>query len=158
MQPVIRPTARVILIDASERILLMQHRGEDVPFLWATPGGGLEPDETPEQAAMRELREEVGLSVSAIGPCVWLRTHLWPWQGDVYDVRERYYVCRIDSYEVGNHVNEDEREREWVSGHRWWSLEEIAASSETFVPSALAELLLPLLKGEYPVEPLRIGI
>jgi 8-oxo-dGTP pyrophosphatase MutT (NUDIX family) len=158
MQPIIRPAARVILIDASQQILLMQHRGEDVPFVWATPGGGIEPGETPEQAALRELGEEVGLRDAVLGPCVWLRKHLFPWQGAVYDVRERFFVCRIDAYEVGSHVNEDEVEREWDLGNRWWSLDEIAASEEVFVPRALANLLPALLRGEYPYEPFEVGI
>ena len=136
----------------------MQHRGEDVPFIWATPGGALEGDETPERAAIRELKEEVGLLVDAVGPCVWLRRHLFRWRGDVYDVRESFFVCRIDGYEVGDHVNEDELEREWVMGHRWWSLSEITASSEAFVPRNLAELLIPILRDEYPDEPFEVGI
>lgn len=136
----------------------MKHRGEDVPFVWASPGGAIEGDETPEQAAIRELKEEIGLQVESVGPCVWLRRHLFHWQGAVYDVRERFFVCDVDAYEVGSHVNEDEAEREWVLGHRWWSLAEIAASEDVFVPRDLANLLLPLLKGEYPDEPLQIGI
>jgi 8-oxo-dGTP pyrophosphatase MutT (NUDIX family) len=172
-QPILRPGARVILIDAADRVLLINHRvadgpdrdveavGEDpdVASVWATPGGGLEAGETPEQAAIRELREEVGLHLAQIGPCVWLRRHLLPWQGQVYDLRERYFVCRIESHEVAGHVNEDDVERDWVLGHRWWSLEEIAtAEREVFVPRDLADLLPPLLQGEYPHEPFEVGI
>ena len=87
----------------------------------------------------------------------WLRAHLLPWKGDLYELRERYYVCRVESHEVGAHVNEDELEREWVLGHRWWSLGEITASSEVFVPRDLARLLAPILQGEYPDEPLEVG-
>jgi 8-oxo-dGTP pyrophosphatase MutT (NUDIX family) len=136
----------------------MQHRGEDAPFVWATPGRALEGDETPDQAAIRELKEEVGLLVEALGPCVWLRQHLFHWQGEVYDVRERFFVCRIDAYDIGEHVNEDESEREFVMGSRWWSLSEIIASSEVFVPRDLATLLPPILNHEYPDEPFEVGI
>jgi 8-oxo-dGTP pyrophosphatase MutT (NUDIX family) len=137
---------------------LVQHRGEDIPFVWATLGGALEVGETPEQAAIRELREEIGLQVESVGPCVWTRTHLFRWQGEIYDVRERFFVCCIDGYDVGDHLNEDELEREWVLGHRWWSVSEISTSAEVFVPRNLSELLLPLLRGEYPDEPFEVGI
>ena len=44
-----RRSARVILADSAERLLLFQ--SED---FWFTPGGGIEPGETLEQAAIRE--------------------------------------------------------------------------------------------------------
>jgi 8-oxo-dGTP pyrophosphatase MutT (NUDIX family) len=153
-----RPTARVILIDASERVLLMQYRGEDVPFIWATPGGGLEPGETPEQAAVRELYEEVGLRDAALGPCVWLRNLSFRWQGKLHEFQEQYFVCNIEAHEVGDHVNHDEWERDAVVDLRWWSVSEIAAGEEVFAPRSLAALLPPILRGEYPDEPFEVGV
>lgn len=42
------------------RILMVRQRHAGREF-WTLPGGGLEPDESPEQATLRELREETGL-------------------------------------------------------------------------------------------------
>jgi ADP-ribose pyrophosphatase YjhB (NUDIX family) len=54
------PTASVIVIDASDRVLLVRHvDGND----WTTPGGMIEPYETPSDAAVRETWEETGLHV-----------------------------------------------------------------------------------------------
>ena len=55
------PAAIVIVWDeALERILLVQRR--DVP-LFVLPGGGIEEGEAPEEAAIREVSEETGLSI-----------------------------------------------------------------------------------------------
>ncbi len=58
----LRPVARVILIEADQIALLERHRQGQHYF--AFPGGGIDPGETPEQAAIREALEETGLEVT----------------------------------------------------------------------------------------------
>ena len=56
-----RRVANVILRDQEGRILL-QHRTDDAEFfpgMWGNFGGHMNPGETPEQAATRELKEEL---------------------------------------------------------------------------------------------------
>lgn len=50
------------LIDRDGRLLVQQRpEGKNMAGLWEFPGGKLEPDETPEAALVRELREELGI-------------------------------------------------------------------------------------------------
>lgn len=158
-QPTIRPTSRVIVLDARDRVLLFRAEGRfdgGETVLWFPPGGGLEPGETHEQAAVRELAEEIGLIDAPVGPCIWTRTwigELSPREG-VVEVRERYFLCRLEAHEIPpDHVNPDEFERGSTTGSRWFSIEEISTTPGLFVPRLLNLLLLPVLRGELPSAP-----
>lgn len=62
--------ARVVLLDAHGRVLLVRRPATAAlhPGAWCLPGGAIDPWETPELAATRELREEVGLGATFAGP------------------------------------------------------------------------------------------
>ncbi len=63
--------AAVALIDPESRVLLARRpEGKPLAGLWEFPGGKVAPGETPEEALIRELREELGIDVSAacLGP------------------------------------------------------------------------------------------
>ncbi len=53
------------LVDADNRVLLAQRpEGKPMAGLWEFPGGKVLPGETPENALMRELREELAIDVT----------------------------------------------------------------------------------------------
>ena len=67
------PTVLVVaaaLIDTDGRMLIAQRpEGKALAGLWEFPGGKIEPGERPEQALIRELHEELGITVD----------QAWPW-------------------------------------------------------------------------------
>jgi 8-oxo-dGTP pyrophosphatase MutT (NUDIX family) len=66
-QPVIhRQVARVLLFDQQDRLLLLFDPDPDRGGYWYPPGGRIEDGESPEEAARRELAEEVGLDVAEV--------------------------------------------------------------------------------------------
>ena len=157
-EPIHRPGARVILLDRDDRILMIRTEADetDPPVLWITPGGALEDGESYEAAARRELWEETGVADLELGPCVWLRQNVWRWGETFYDSRERYYLARIDGGDIHPRKLEGMELRSFA-GFRWWTVEELAASDEVFVPRNLAELLAPLIAGDIPSEPIEVG-
>ena len=68
--PAFRRASRLNVIDSQGRKLLFRHARHNEQMFWATPGGGLEPGETFEHAALREAGEELGITRLAI-------TFLW---------------------------------------------------------------------------------
>jgi 8-oxo-dGTP diphosphatase len=58
--------AAVALVDVDGRVLIAQRpAGKSMAGLWEFPGGKVDPGETPEQALVRELQEELGIETAA---------------------------------------------------------------------------------------------
>gem|GEM_PF-1154951 len=77
-----RPNAAVIVCNEKGQVLLCERA--DRPGTVQTVQGGIEPDETPEQAARRELKEEIGLVGSQYElKAALIRSHRYNWTPDV---------------------------------------------------------------------------
>ncbi|MEU6368038.1 NUDIX hydrolase [Streptomyces sp. NPDC046931] len=156
----LRRVARVVLLDPGDRILLLHgHEPDDAADdWWFTPGGGVEGDETREQAALRELAEETGITDVELGPVLWRRTCSFPFAGRRWNQDEWYYLARTTrTATAAPGLTEPpgltELEKRSVAGARWWSCRELAESHETVYPTRLAELLRRLLDEGPPATP-----
>lgn len=161
----IRDTVRVIVLDTAQRVLLLKYRTDLPPVparpnvlsYWLTPGGGLEPGESFEHAAKRELFEEVGLSQFQLGPCVWTRQVMVHLEETKFSAHEKYFVTTVPPFEP-TFANLQPLERSVVRGWHWWSVPEIQESAENFFPddlgSSLASLLINLVEhpDSFPID------
>jgi 8-oxo-dGTP diphosphatase len=84
--------AACALIDADGRVLIAQRpEGKPMAGLWEFPGGKVEDGERPEKSLIRELKEELGISVSedCLAPLTFA-SHAYP----DFHLLMPLYVCR----------------------------------------------------------------
>jgi 8-oxo-dGTP diphosphatase len=154
----LRQGVRAVVLDPDDRILLVRFEFPDT-FLWATPGGGIDADETPEQALLRELEEEIGLTDVALGPLIWTRTHVVPFASGLWDGQaERFFLLRTPRFEPTPRQTPEQLAAEWVTGMRWWTQDDLATADVIFAPRRLPELVAALLRDGPPGEPLDVGV
>lgn len=145
--PIPREAARVLLLDAADRVLLVRGSDPGRPGsrYWYTLGGGLDPGESVVGAAVRELYEETGLQADPadLGEPLWYDVTDFPYDGRWYRQRQAFFVVRVPAWEVPDTIAPDEEH--YIHEHRWWSLDEIVASQESIYPLDLADTLRRLV-------------
>lgn len=144
----IRLVGRVLIRNRAGEVFLLRGTdpGEpDRPAFWFTPGGKIDPGETAQEAAARELQEEVGIVIepAALGDVIGTEDVTYRFNGVSYRQSGVFFALNHENPRLHTQ-GLTAIEAETIDTGRWWSLGEIQASSETIYPEHLGEMLVKL--------------
>lgn len=110
---------------------------------WFTPGGGIEPGESPRDAAIRELAEETGYVLESheiVGP-VWRRTAVFDFASQPYTQHEEYFVGRLADAELRDRADVEftQTELEAIDDLAWMSFADVNQEPREVFPRLLRE-------------------
>lgn len=139
-----RDAARVVVTDGTS-VLMLADTDPGLPGTrwWVTPGGGIDPGESPRQAGVRELAEETGLVADParlLGP-VALRTVVHGYSDQVLSQREWFFIVRVDAPFAVAPAGLTADEQLTLDGCEWWPLERLGTLPEPVWPANLAEVV-----------------
>lgn len=146
-----RRSSRLLIIAPDQEVLLFRfmHQsgalaGQDY---WATPGGGVEPGETFEEAARRELFEETGIRAVPVHLQVEDREFVLRLpDGESVLAVERFFVVHVADRTVSWDYWTP-LEKEVMAEHRWWSSEELRSTDAVVFPENLVSILAGSVPG-----------
>ncbi|WP_420114707.1 NUDIX hydrolase [Pseudactinotalea sp.] len=146
-----RRAARVLLLDEQDRVLLVRGHDVDRPerSWWFTIGGGIDADETAEQAAVREVAEETGLQISEAdlrGP-VLTREAIFDFEAEHVRQDEVFYYARIHDAGEISRDGWTAVEQSFMDEVAWWTAEDLRAVDLEVFPQELADVVASVAGG-----------
>jgi len=122
-----------IIIDNDARILVAQRSAfMPLPYKWEFPGGKVEWGETPEQSLIREIKEELDISIKIISD---LSSNLHAYDDKI--IRLIPFIC---------HIAEGEITLKEHQAYRWCNSDELLALDWAEADVAIVKTLLKELK------------
>ena len=147
-----RPCVGVMLINADGRIFAGQRRDSDSPA-WQMPQGGIDADEKPRAAALRELWEETGITADRVDFVAkahhWVTYDLPPellgkvWGGKYRGQRQRWFLYRFLGTDADINIATEHPE---FSKWRWVAADEMLAAIVPF-KRAVYEQVVTAFRG-----------
>jgi len=136
-----RRAVRVLPVTPERRVLLLHcvtPAAPEAPF-WVTAGGGLEPGEDERAAAVREFWEETSIQLdpdALVGP-LYSEEIEFTWAEFDIVQHQTYYLVELEQSDVSfEHL--EEVEIPTTLGYRWWSVDELRATTEHVLGNQLA--------------------
>ncbi|SNS38799.1 NUDIX domain-containing protein [Granulicella rosea] len=139
---VLDPAGEVLLI----RFVIPRPGGEFV--FWAAPGGEIEPGETPMQAAVRELQEELGLTLEVEGP-IRIQENVFEHEGELRANTDYFFKADCER-EKPRLIGLTESEIAIMKELRWWSAPQLEVAEERVFPEDLHDWLNAIAAAKRP--------
>jgi putative (di)nucleoside polyphosphate hydrolase len=148
-----RPNVGIILFNDHGRLLWAKRLGQDA---WQFPQGGVMRDELPEQAALRELHEEVGLQPEDVkiiaSTSEWLRYRLPPHliRQHSHPVcigqKQKWFLLKLlsDTSHIKLDLGHKPEFDQWRWVSYWYPVNHVVDFKRAVYRQALQELITPL--------------
>ena len=121
MKTLKRSRATVVCIQDQDFLSIELKDPTTLKRMWSLPGGMIEEDETPEEAAIRETLEETGYLVALHATARVVTQYLFRWNALTYDCTTYWYAATL----ANDHV-EVVQDAQYLLGHRWLPVHRIA--------------------------------
>ena len=136
--PIHRTAARLLPVGPDDRVLLLQAQDPARPgdLHWVSVGGAVDPGETHEQAALRELAEETGIEAdpaTIVGP-IGTGIHPFSWAGVDYISHSTFFAIPMAGDVEVHFGGLEEGEVGNIFRAGWWTAEDLAADGSAASP------------------------
>jgi 8-oxo-dGTP pyrophosphatase MutT (NUDIX family) len=163
----IRNSVKIILLNEKNDILLIcaddpkttTPDGKYHGKFWFPVGGEIEEGESIEEAAIRELHEETGITEEEVklGPIVWYGEFDYILKGVLTRQKETFIIAKTKKNNV-SFTKLDHWEKNVLLKLEWFSLEKIKNCNEIIYPVPLTQYLPDIIAEKYPEKPIEIDL
>lgn len=148
----------IILVNERRQVLLAKRIGKDA---WQFPQGGIQSEETPEEAMYRELNEEIGLpadQVKIIGSTKrWLRYRLPKRLVRYYSKplcigqKQKWFLLRLigEDHHINLAASDDPEFDSWAWVSYWYPLTQVVAFKKRVYSLAMKEFARIVLSKRF---------